>query len=370
MKLLILSSNNGGGHNSAAEAIREVYAANGAEVMIRDCMSFLSENVSEFISFSHVLIYRHLPWIFGNSYRKDDKNELFEDNHVAREIINLGKYTLGKLIEEEQFDSVICTHVFGGMMLTGAMDHYGLQLRTGIVETDYCNTPGSVSNRMDLHFLPHESLVQELVDDGLSKDKIVVSGIPVRQELLNCADHETCRESRRRAGECPHILMMGGSMGCGPIPELVECVYEQLGDAVEISVVCGNNSRMEKQLKDASTHRNNVHVLGYVPNMADLYGRADVFVTKAGGISTTEAAAIGLPLVLVNAVAGCEEYNLKFFAEHDAALCGTTEEELAACCRQLIEEEKLHRMVSENLKRLSHPHAAETIYEAMEGYKR
>lgn len=56
-----------------------------------------------------------------------------------------------------------------------------------------------------------------------------------------------------------------------------------------------------------------VHVLGTVNNVPQLMQASDLFLTKPGGLSTSEAMAAELPMVLIDAVAGCETHNLNFF---------------------------------------------------------
>ena len=72
---------------------------------------------------------------------------------------------------------------------------------------------------------------------------------------------------------------------------------------------------------------------------------ADLYLTKPGGISTSEAARKKLPMVFVNAVAGCETYNLRFFVEQGAAATADTPEELAELTLSLLlDSEKLNKM--------------------------
>lgn len=367
MKLLILSSNNGGGHNSTATAIREYYESQGFEVTVRDCLSFLSENVSEFISMSHIMIYRHLPWLTEDTYKNSHlTNTMFEENHPLRQIIDLGKFSLRKYIREEQFDTIICTHVFGAMMLSAALQDEDHPVKTAIVETDYCNTPGSANNDMDYHFLPDESLKQELIFRGVPKEKIVISGIPVKKRVIHHIGRQAAKKLYGVPSDHANIILMGGSMGCGPIPKLLGLLSERLSDSADISLVCGNNTRLEKETKELYAGRKNVHIFGYTPDMSILYASADLFVTKPGGISTTEAAVLGLPMILVKAVAGCETYNLNFFVGHDAAVTGETEEELANCCELLLANEAARIQISRNLLKLAHPDAAEVIYRTLE----
>ena len=74
MRVLILSANTGGGHNSTANALGEQLHAMKAEYKITDCLAYISEKVSDFISWGHSYVYRNLPKLFGAGYR-------FEENH-------------------------------------------------------------------------------------------------------------------------------------------------------------------------------------------------------------------------------------------------------------------------------------------------
>ena len=362
MKFLILSSNNGGGHNSVAAALKQQCTEQGDTVDICDCMTFISGTLSDAVSFSHVFMYRHVPRLFDGSY--DDtgkKHEIFRDKTALRRFINLGAEKLGKQIQKERYDAVICVHVFAGLMLSEAVRRYHLSVRTGIVETDYCNTPGCANNDLDYHFIPDAGLIPELTAAGVPEDRIVVSGIPVRKTLLRRFEKTNAKHMLGIPQDHDHILLMGGSMGCGPIPELLELLAAELPETTDVSVVCGTNIKMEKELKEKFGPSSNVHIFGYMPDMFWIYAATDVFVTKPGGISVTEAGVFGLPMVLVNVVGGCERYNLKFFTERGAALSGKDEFELASCIEELIMDREKRDRMSAAIRRLVNPDAAKEI---------
>ena len=69
MRVLILSSNNGGGHNAVAEALREVFEAHGDLCRVEDCLSFISEDVSEAVAKSHNFVYRYAPKLFASGQK-------------------------------------------------------------------------------------------------------------------------------------------------------------------------------------------------------------------------------------------------------------------------------------------------------------
>ncbi len=366
MNILILSSGNGGGHNAVSRAVAECFEAHGDSCVIKDCLSFLSGILPETVSLSHTCMYRYAPGLFDSSFRRsENKPGLFGEKRFARKIIDLGRFSLGKFIMSGDFRPVICTHVFGAMMLTSAKRQYGLDIRTAIIETDHVNTPGSSDNDMDHHFLPDESLIPGLIAAGVDESKLIVSGIPVRKEIYLRTDKA---EAKRRLGLDPErgsVLIAGGSMGCGPIPLLVERLREMTDDDVQISVVCGTNEHTRKKLAAEYADEKDVHIHGAVSEMSLLYDASDVLMTKPGGVTTAEAAVKGLPMVLINAVAGCETHNLDYYVGKGCALTGDTPRELCERCLTLLRDRDRAARMSEALRGLSRGSAAEIIYETM-----
>lgn len=79
--------------------------------------------------------------------------------------------------------------------------------------------------------------------------------------------------------------------------------------------------------------------------MALLMDSADLYLTKPGGISVTEAASMRLPMVFIDAVAGCEEYNKDFFLRTGGAVTGQTPKEIArTSLRLLSDKDALEKM--------------------------
>lgn len=88
---------------------------------------------------------------------------------------------------------------------------------------------------------------------------------------------------------------------------------------------------------------------------------ADLYMTKPGGISTTEAASKRLPMVLVNAVAGCETYNMRYFIHLGAAATADTPEELAGLALALLTDPAELRRMSDAYRSPAPAPAAEVI---------
>ena len=130
--------------------------------------------------------------------------------------------------------------------------------------------------------------------------------------------------------------MMCGSMGCGPMSRMLKQMAPILPKDAEISVICGTNKRLYAKLKHRYKANSKIHIIGYTNQMPLYMDSADLYLTKPGGISITEAAMKKLPMAFVNAVAGCEQYNMNFFIGMGAAITADSPRLLAVRSIRLL----------------------------------
>ena len=97
---------------------------------------------------------------------------------------------------------------------------------------------------------------------------------------------------------------------------------------IQVVVVCGNNTKLYDHTIELTNEFNNLKVLGYCKEMHELLEIADLMITKPGGISLTEAAIKGVPVILYNPVYGQELENAKYFSDKHAAVIVSNETEL------------------------------------------
>ena len=367
MKALILSCNTGEGHNSCAKAIQECFESHGAVCDIRDTLGFISKGVSRFIAGGHVFVYRHTPGLFRRGYRFSEKHEeLFREGSFTYRLMASGADRLHEFISKNGYDTVLCPHVFAGLMVTEMQKRYPSQLRTCFVNTDYTCTPGTIESRLDLYFMPDRSIMQgyERVFD---MSRLVESGIPVRQCFYSGRDKAGAKKALGIPEDAKHLLVMCGSMGCGPMKRLCAYLADQLGDGHYMTVVCGTNHPLENWLHLRYGGRENIRILGFTEEISLLMDSADLYLTKPGGISTSEAAVKALPMVLVDAVSGCEGHNRDYFVRSGLAATAEAPRKLARLCAELLDDEKqLAAMRAAGLRK-PRCHSAQLIYDYMSG---
>ena len=335
MNILILSCNTGQGHNSVANAIAESLEVRGHTCQIADALGFVSRSTSKVMSWGHSFIYCHCPEVFSLGYGAAERHpETLSERSMAYRFFGLGASDLYNYCQKKKFDCVICTHVFASLMLTHTMRTYDFSIPCYFVATDYTSYPGIKDSHMDAFFIPDDVLAP-----AYENKKTVTSGIPVYQRFWQNIDKAAAKQALDIPLDAKHILIMCGSMGCGPIEEIAQKIAAGMEQNCIVSIVCGTNHRLYQKLSTAYENDGRVRVYGFLQNIPQMMASADLYVTKPGGISTTEAMATGLPMVLVDAVAGCEDYNMHYFQVIGGALVAKEPEHIASLCLRLIADE-------------------------------
>lgn len=361
-KYLILSCNTGEGHNTAAASIKNYFEEKGLEVVVKDSLSFWSPEKSKIISRGHIFLYRNLPMLFGLGYKLLEEHRIpkIHDESIIYELVTRGCEELLDYLIDNEFSGVICTHLFSALMMTKLKKEEKISIPSYFVSTDYTCYPGTNESDCDAFFIPHSALTDEFLSAGFSGEKIVASGIPIKPEFYTKYSKDEAKALLGLDKNERIVLLTSGSMGCGPMKSMALELCERLPKDTRLVVICGNNERLFSALSKEEI--SNMTVVGFTKNMSVYMDAADLILTKAGGLSSTEAAVKALPIFFINAIPGCETKNRSFFVSRGFAATAEKEDELISLvCKSLENPEKLHTM-SEKMQQEFTFCAAEEIY--------
>lgn len=367
MKVLILSCSTGEGHNSAAHALQEALEARGAACVLTDPVAFGSERAMNAVAKTYNNIIKKVPAAFGVIYKAGDwysSKALPSPIYYANSLYakNLCSY-----IEEQRFDLVVCTHLYAMEAMTAIHTKGMLSVPCYGVLTDYTCIPFFSDTRLTGYFIPHEELLQEVMDEGIPADRIYCTGIPVSPRFRETMTKQEARNYLVIGQDKTVILVMTGGVGCGHVSELCGKLLEKADAATCIYVLCGRNSDMKEKIDGEYGSDSRVHTVTFTKKV-DLYMKAaDVLITKPGGISSSEAASVGIPLVLAMGIPGCETKNAEFFAEHGMAVKASTLSEAASSVWYLAKNEKPAERMIHMQKKYIHSDAAERIADILMG---
>src|SRR5437868_14725146 len=136
---------------------------------------------------------------------------------------------------------------------------------------------------------------------------------------------------------------------------------DKIETPLQAVVIDGRNEDLRMELA-AQQRRWPTDVLGFVSNMEELMKVASLLISKPGGLTTSEALALGKPLLIVNPIPGQETANSDFLLEHGAAIKVNCVEDLPFKIASLLDSKKLSQM-ARAARALGKPLAAKTICE-------
>ena len=132
------------------------------------------------------------------------------------------------------------------------------------------------------------------------------------------------------------VLVMSGSIGCGPMTTLALKLLRRLPKDSFVVVICGKNKGDLKELQRYAKFLERLYPVGFTDGMDLYYSAADLVVGKPGGLSCTEIAQKRVPAVLMLSVPGCESRNLEFFTRYGMALGTESVRDTLSAVRRLL----------------------------------
>jgi len=274
---------------------------------------------------------------------------------------------LVRLVERERPDTIICTH-FLPAEIVASMRRRGLPTHLAVVVTDIDAHAVWLHDGVDHYFVALDETAAYLRALGVEPDCVTVSGIPIDPCFAVARSSLAMRHRHGLALDRPILLVATGGLGIGPLDQTVDALLG-LRTPAQIVVVCGRNEALRVRLvaraDDANRACERLRVIGFTQAMHELMSAADLLIGKPGGLSTSEAAACGLPVMILNPVPGQEERNSDHLLEEGMALrCNMIETLAWKVERFLVDEARRAAMRSAALRR-ARPDAAHAVVETL-----
>lgn len=352
MKVLILSTATGEGHNSAALAVAEALRAKGCETFQMDCLNLGRFGVSEAVSRLYADITVRAPGFFSLLYRAGMAvtsakrlSPIYYLNALCAPAIHQTLLHIGP-------DAVVCTHIFSAQAVSAVRRKFGLNVPAVGVATDYTCIPFWEDSALDFYIIPDASLVDEFAARGIPPEKLLPLGIPVREQYRTRLPREQARREFRLQAKYVFVVM-GGSMGYGDIPHLADELLRAVPDS-QVAAVCGKNRKMIESLAG----KKGIVPFGFLENAGELMDAADVVLTKPGGLTSTETLAKRIPTVLTRPIPGCEERNARYLSSAGAAVCAGSPQQAALEAARLLADGARAGAMREAQEKFIHPDAA------------
>lgn len=360
-EVMILAARYGDGHLRAAKAIAlQLLLLNPSiKLGILDYYRFVNPKLDHTIRWAYLNSVRFAPSLWRWFYTATQRIDPLSSTQQFLNHIGLTRFY--DAISATPPKIVVSTYPTAAGVVSTLKQDGKLDVVNYVVMTDYSVHSQWIHPAVDGYFVGSEDMKDELLSRGIGPDKIIVSGIPVDERFKDIVDTVAVRQ-RYGIDDHPVILFMGGSYM--PLVEFEKIlrVVDEIPQKHTTLVVAGREiarQRIARGYRERS--KNPMVVLNYVDNVHELMAVADLLVSKAGGLTTTESLCKGLPVVIYRPIPGQEDANAEFLVRHGAGRRAKTEEEVGELITYLLQHPWEIRAMARQSAQLGHPEAATTI---------
>ena len=363
MRVLILTASYGSGHNEAARSLAAGFVARGAAVTVVDHFRELVHPWFERASrHLYMALLRRAPAVWGAAYALGDR--MPSDSPLAFGATRLGTSRLAGLLDALAPDAVVSVHATPAAALS-ALGAEGRRLppHTTVV-TDFVAHSQWIARGIDRYCVAADEVGREFVARGIPRDRVLVTGVPLRPEFAAPMDAAEARRVLQLPAAAPIVLVMAGSRGnVGRLPDVVRALG-RLPAPVQGLVVAGHDAALARRLRRIAAG-SPTRVVGFTDNVRSLMAAADLLVSKAGGMTLAEAMAAELPMLLYGSLPGQEQRNERFASRAGVALAARSRGELRRLLERALGEPGLLDHLREAIRRTRRPDATHRIVDAV-----
>ncbi|WP_281654609.1 glycosyltransferase [Eggerthella sinensis] len=275
-------------------------------------------------------------------------------------------------VREKKPLAVVCTHITAANVAVAARMLTGQHYPIVCVPTDYETEGLWPHSATDLFCVANESMAETLRPRKVREDRILITGIPTRDDFRRPYDRVATRERLHLPQDRRVVLALAGAYLPRPYVHFRTALDKLLpylhgfDDTLHFVFVAGNDADYARHLRQECDELGltNVTVLDYVEGMAALMAASDLVICKSGGLTVTECLCAQVPMILLGKAYGQEKVNVQMLTSLGAAMHVTTARELLDTLRHVAKNpESAHAMLI-NGSFLRHPDAAEDIARA------
>ncbi|MEI8315911.1 MAG: glycosyltransferase [Verrucomicrobiota bacterium] len=358
-RILFLYLTKHSGHYAAAVAVEAAAQQlnGGVESMLLDSFSHANPLLSKMTLKAYLAALKTAPEIWEWMY----DNPAFQKRTVLiRDLLNRGNSRkMEKVLREFNPDVVVCTQAFACGVLAAWKQKTGNRLPALVgVLTDFVAHRYWAHNQVDLYITPNDATRGTLISQGVAPERIRVHGIPVSERFLTTTDKDAVYRSLDLKPGLPLILLMGGSLGLGPMKSVIRKL-DRLPQPFYIVAVTGKNEELRERLERRGAKlRHQTRIFSFVENVNELMDAAELVVTKPGGITTAECLIKRLPMIIINPIPGQEAKNTSLLLAQNVAVQAEKAKDVAELVDEFLRNPDRLRAMREAARSLGRPNAA------------
>ena len=368
MKALILSVSAGGGHHQAALAIDKYINKYEPEstVKVLDTIKYINPILDKFIIGGYLKAVKNTPSIYGKLYKLTE-NMKSEDGlkSFSNKFNEMMAFKILPSIKEFNPDIIICTNFFPLEMISILKEKKELNTPLVCVITDYGSHGVWLNSNVDSYIVSNSDMIDELEQNGVSRNIIFDYGIPVNEDFLKLHQRSATLSELQFSENKKTVLIMGGSLGLGRISK----IYSELSTSkakIQIIVIAGSNKKLYNHLLNLrEMSAVETRVFGYTSDVNKYMQCSDLLITKPGGLTISEALICKTPLALFSPIPGQEKKNENFLLKHNIAISLDADLNCKKVIEDLLNNTTLLESMKTNCEKYAKPNCGQDIYKLL-----
>ena len=209
----------------------------------------------------------------------------------------------------------------------------------------------------------------EGLDKFFPKDKIVLTGNPVRSDIINVtAKRDEGLSHFDLEGTKKTIFVSGGSLGARTLNQCIEQHTDFFREHTDIQVIWQCGKVNYESLKNCTAAQlPNVHLMPFVQRMDLAYAVADIVIARAGALTVSELCLVGVPTILIPSPNVAEDHQTKnamALSKKNAAILIRDDEAVEKTLPMVLtifSDDQLAQSLRENILKFGKPNAAKDI---------
>jgi processive 1,2-diacylglycerol beta-glucosyltransferase len=350
-KILLLSGALGDGHKQAAKAILEatrLYRPD-VEVEVVDFMEWTHPHLHQVGKFCYIQWLKAFPSLYGYLF-----DMTRDDNTLSMLFKRLRSFSLDrmcKLLDEVKPTVVVSTFPSAAAAMSNLKARGLTDVPTVTVITDHTDHSYWLHPYTDQYIVGSDFVRQALLRQHISDSQIAVTGIPIRLSYSEVFERDRLRDQYGLDRDLPTVLAMGGGLGMIGKEFISMLKSDEVLAPAQFIIVCGHNWKLQQQLvEELKDSKHKVLITGFVDHVHELMALSDLILTKPGGLTTSEALAMELPMLLYKPLPGQEQDNAAYLVRIGVALEAKNAEDLRNLLIQVFQNRELLFTMKEKAK--------------------
>lgn len=333
MNILILTAKCGMGHYTVSISLKQELENENNHVEIIDFFDIIFPKMKKIIYGVFNFLVKKCRKIYNFFYKFSARTNSVPSDRITQKRIE-------KMLKEKNIDIVISTFPVCSKYISiyKKTNKTNLKLYTYITDIDI--NKEWLTDETDSYFVASYETKEQILKYNIPENKIKVVGIPVRKGFKEKTNEKQKNE----------VIITGG--GLGLIPQVKKNLEElSKNKDIHVTVLAGKNQKLFQKYYEKYR---NVEVIGYTDDVDKYIKRAQLIVTKAGGITLFEAINSKTPIYVVYPFLSQEIGNAKFIQENQIGLVNwNRKENITQDILELLKSPYKLEVMRENMQRIN-----------------